>query len=313
MKRPSAIVTLGGRSLRASEAALASLRVRLARDSHDAVELVLDPRTKLARAKPGDELSVRLGFVGEEADVWSGDVSGVERTARALLVTGLARTARLSRERKAQTYVAQPLADVVRDLAGSIAVDRVDGSTELSYFAVDQRRSVWGHLLDLAQLFGSELSCSASGGLRFLPIEPLPSATRFRHGAELLAWRVGPSEPPAATAFVAHGSASTSGSAKWHWLEPEPSTGEGRNRVIGAFHSDAAAEAASRGAQGRARRAAVRAELTLVGQAQLRVGDVFSLAELPQGDPGPLRALAVTHHLDGVRGFWSSVVAEAST
>ncbi len=307
--RPSAILTLQGKALRASEAALASLRVRLARDSHDSVELVLDRRSKLAQAQPGDSLTVQLGFVDEEIDVWSGDVGTVEHAAHAVFISGYAPTARLSRERKAQTYLSQPLADVVRDLAASISVDQVDASAELSYLAVDQRRSVWGHLLDLAQLFGAELSCNPSGALRFLPVAPLPSATRFRYGAELLAWRATAAERPLAPGFAAHGSASTSGSAKWHWIEPEPSVGH--QRVIGAFHSNAAAESASRAAERRAQRAGVRAELELVGQAQLRVGDVFSLDALPQGDPGPLRALAVVHHVDGARAFWSAVVAEA--
>ena len=134
---------------------------------------------------------MQLGFQDEEEDAWSGEVTTVEHTPRALVITGHAPTAALSRERKSQTYLAQTVADIVRDLASAIDIDSVDADTDLSYYAVDHRRSVWGHLLDLADLSGSEITCSATGGLRFLPINALPSSTKFRFGAELLSWRAG--------------------------------------------------------------------------------------------------------------------------
>jgi hypothetical protein len=301
--RPSAIVTLANRTLNAAEAGLVSLRVTLSRGSHDAVEMTFWPLTKFSSANPGDTVSVQLGFKDEEEDVWSGEVTAVEHTARALVITGHAPTSALSRERKSQTYVAQTVADIVRDLAASVDIDKVDADTDLSYYAVDHRRSVWGHLLDLAELSGSEITCSAAGGLRFLPISPLPSSTRFRFGAELLSWRAGAAAEGTPPTFAAHGSASESGSEKWHWVNPDPTGGAGAGQVIGAFHSRSLAEALSTAAANSVKRAGVGGEVELIGQATLRAGDVFSLGDLASGDPGPLRALAVAHSIDGTRGF----------
>lgn len=301
--RPSAIVTLANRTLTASEAGLVSLRVMLSRGSHDTVEMTLWPLTKFSSASPGDTLSVQLGFQDEEEDAWSGEVTTVEHTPRALVITGHAPTAVLSRERKSQTYVAQTIADIVRDLASAIAIDNVDADTDLSYYAVDHRRSVWGHLLDLADLSGSEITCSAGGGLRFLPVSALPSSTKFRFGAELLSWRAGAGTEGTPATYGAHGSASESGSEKWHWINPDPTSGAGGSQVIGAFHSRSLAEALSTAASTSAKRASVAGEIELTGQVTLRPGDVFSLSDLASGDPGPLRALAVAHSVDGMRGF----------
>jgi hypothetical protein len=311
--RPSVILTLASRTLNASEAGLLSLRVLLARGSHDAVELSLWSRTKLASASPGDTLAVQLGFEGEEEDVWRGEVTSVEHGERSLVIMGHAPTVALSRRHRSQTFLAQSVADIVRDLASAIEIDQVDADTDLAYYAVDHRRSVWGHLLDLAELSGSEITTSPSGGLRFLPVNALASTTRFRYGAELLSWRVGSTAQRSAPSFVAHGSASESGSEKWHWVNADPSAGAGKAQVSGAFHARALGEALSSTAASRARRAGVRGEIELVGQAELRAGAVFSLADLVSGDPGPLRALSVAHSVDGARGFRTLVRVEGAS
>lgn len=299
--RPSAIVTLANQTLNAAEAGLVSLHVTLSRGAHDAIEMAFWPKTKFSSASPGDKVSVQLGFKDAEEDVWSGEVTSVDQTASALIVIGHSPTVALSRERKSQTYVGQTVGDIVRDLASSVDIDTVDATSDLSYYAVDHRRSVWGHLLDLAMLTGSEITCSASGGLRFLPVNPLPSSTRFRFGAELLAWRAGPGMEGTPPGFAAHGSASESGSGKWHWINPDPTSGAGASQVIGAFHSRSLADALSTAVANRFKRSAVGGDVELVGQPTLRAGDVFGLSDL-DSDPGPLRALTVTHAVDGA-GF----------
>ena len=310
--RPSAIVTLAGRRLTAEEAGLTALRARLSRGSHDVMDLQLWPKSKFAGAAPADTLSVQIGFKGEEEDVWAGEVTAVSRSAHAVHITGHARTVALSRERKSRTYLSQTVADIVRDLASAVDVDQVDGASELSYYAVDHRRSVWGHLLDLASLTGSEITCSGSGALRFRPIAPLASATRFRYGAEVLSWQVATAAHGPAPVFAAHGSASESGAEKWHWVSPDPTGGAGGSQVVGAFHARSLGEALSNAAAKSAERAGISGQVQLVGQPALRAGDVFSLADLPGGDPGPVRALAVVHLLDATRGFRTAVSVEGA-
>ncbi len=309
MKQPSAIVNLGNSQLNAAEAGLVSLRISLVRANHDCAQLTFWPKTKFSSAQPGDSLSIQLGFKDEEQDVWTGTVASVEQTPVGLVVVGYTPTAGLARERKSNTYVAQTAGDIVRDLAASIDIDSVDGSAEFAYYAVDHRRTVWGHLLDLAALTGSEVSCSPKGGLRFLDISPLPSTTSFRYGAELLSWRLGPGVQLITPTFAAHGSASEAGSDKWHWLNPDPTSGAGGSQVIGGFHSRALADALSQSIAERASRATLNGDVELVGEAGLRVGDVFSLSGMST-DPGPLRAVGVKHRLDAAAGFRTLVQVE---
>jgi hypothetical protein len=309
MKQPSAIINLANRTLSAAESGLVSLQVTLTRGNHDAVRLIFWPKSKFSGTQPGDTLSIQLGFKSDEQDVWSGKVARVEQTQHGLVVTGHAPTAGLARQRKSNTYVAQTAGDIVRDLASSIDIDSVDGSAEFAYYAVDERRTIWGHLVDLANLTGSEISCSAAGGLRFLDVNPLPSTARFRFGADLLRWQLGPGVQLSAPTFAAHGSASESGSDKWHWLNPDPTSGAGGSQVIGGFHSRALADTLTQAIASRVARASVGGEVELVGEAGLRVGDVFSLTGLA-ADPGPLRATDITHRLDAAAGFRTVVRVE---
>ena len=309
-QRPSLITTLAGRTLRGNEAGLVQLRVDLACGGHDRVELSLYSRSKFGSASPGDSLTLRVGFEDDESDVFSGEVSSVEQRPDLLVITGLAPTAALSRLRKKQTYLSQTVADIVRDLAASVSIDQVDASSDVSYYAVDSRRSVWGHLLDLAELSGAELSCSPTGGLRFLPVSGGPARTRLRFGAELLSWRLEQTPGGSAAKFAAHGSASESGAAKWHWLNADPTSGSGESQVIGGFHARASAEALSAAASAAEQRGKVGGWLELLGRAELRVGDVLGLSDLETADPGPLRARAVTHVVSAALGFRTTVRVE---
>ena len=130
----------------------------------------------------------------------------------------------------------------------------------LAAYHVDERRTVWDHLQDLARLAGCETSADDQGRLRF---RPLPGATgggglgglgagvpaeaanvasgllgrgstkRLRHGAELVAWRaqVGP-EPGAVPDVVPNGNSSGQGLGSWHVVLKEPDGGAPSGLVL---------------------------------------------------------------------------------
>ncbi len=67
LSRPSAVLTLDGRSLDAARASLASLQVRLCLGSaHDSVELALAPGSRLASSKAGADPRGSAGEKGSE-------------------------------------------------------------------------------------------------------------------------------------------------------------------------------------------------------------------------------------------------------
>jgi phage protein D len=306
LQRPSVHVTIGSRDLSAAEAGLVSLRIVLGRCSHDTAELVLWPRSKFASASSGDKMTIGLGYGGDEEDVWTGKVSSVEYTPDSVVIAGLGPTFALSQERKSQSYVSQKISQIVRDLAGSVDIEEAEADGELSYYAVDHQRSIWGHLLDLASLSGSDILTSASGGLRFIPQSSVGTNVEARMGRDLLHWRISTGAAGKARKFALHGAASEAGSEKWHWLNA--SSGDGAE-VIGAFHTQELANGLGKASETRNQRAAVHGEAELTGRPTLRPGDALRLKDI-EGDPGVLRVLSVCHTLRAGSGFRTHVRVE---
>lgn len=314
MNRPSAVLTLDGRSFTAAEAALVHLRLELARGCHDAAELVLWPGSRCAGAAPGAQLTLALGEAGSEEDVLAGEVTAAAARTDHVAIEALSPTAVLARSYRSQSYVRQTVADIVRDLAGSVTVDEIESDLELAAYGVDDRRPVWSHLRDLAVLAGADLGSSASGGLRFVPVRSGTAAHTFRHGAELLAWTLRQNPARVAPVVAAHGAGSEAGSERWHWLRNDPvgASSTSVTRVIGALATRESADAASKSLSGAAERAAVRGEVTVLGAPAVRPGDLVDLDALPSGSPGTLRVLRVVHSLDGARGYVTTLSVESA-
>jgi hypothetical protein len=315
LSRPRAVLTVGGRQLKSAEAALARLQVSLGLGAHDAAALTVWPSSKLASTSSGDTLAIALGEDGSETDVWSGEVTEVSAGGDAILIDGLAATVALSRTRMSQTYLDQSVADIVRDLASSVTVDEVQGDTQLKAYAVDDRRPVWNHLLDLAALVGADVECSASGGLRFVPVKTGSADVTLHYKTDLLAWSAGGAPQPKVAKPAPYGSASSAGADKWHWILRSPTgsgSGDGPTLVIPAFHTSDAADSLAQALSDRATRAKLQGRLRIVGNATVRPGDLVDISGLPAGDPATLRVRAVEHLLDGRDGFITTLTVEGA-
>ncbi|HET7042714.1 MAG TPA: hypothetical protein VFI13_11870 [Gemmatimonadales bacterium] len=313
LSRPNAVLTLGGQDYSAAEAALVRLKITLGLSgSHDAAELTLWPASKLKDAAAGDALEISLGEQDDEDAVFTGEVTQVLAGADAIVLEGLAATIALSRARRSQTYVSQSVADIVKDLASDIDVDTVQGDLQLDAYSLDDRRTLWSHVLDLAALTGADVGCSADGGLRFAPFESGTADVTLRYGADVLAWHAGPRTAPAVPTAVASGAASDQGSDKWHWLTRDPANGTTGARVVAAFRTRDAADTLNQALSDRASRAALRGQMLLVGRSGVRPGDRVEVTDLPTGDLGTLRVLGVEHVLDARTGFTTALTVESA-
>jgi hypothetical protein len=310
LSRPSTIITIDGRRLNAAQAALLSLRVVLANEAHHWAQIVVWAGSKFATTKPGATLSIALGTVDSEEDVLSGKIASLSQSASTMVLEGLCATAALSGSRRSQTYVSQSVGDIVRDLAGEVDIDEIEADLQLEAYSVDDRRAVWGYLIDLAGLSGAELGSSASGGLRFVPVRSGPGTRKFRHGADVLAWAFANRKAAEAFGAAPSGAGSTAGKEKWHWILGDPLGSSGKpSRVVGAFHTRDAADTLAKSLDARAERAARRGRLTIVGESKVRPGEIVSVVDLPGEDPGPLRVLEVCHTLDA-GGFQTHLAVE---
>ncbi len=310
--RPSATITIEGRSLTSFEAGLVRLNVHMAHGTHHTADLTLWPKSKFSEAAVGAKITMALGVDGEDNDVLTGEIAGSVGTPSGVGLEAVSATVALSRTRKSQTYVSQKVGDIVNDLASDVDIDEVSADLTLSAYSVDQRRTVWAHLVELASLSGSDLGCSASGGLRFVPPASGPGSTRFMFGATVLDWRLANLTPPPVPKIAPHGAASEQGTDKWHWILHDP-VGEGGDptRIVGAFHTRDAADWLAKALEERAARSALRGRVRLVGESALRPGAVIEIEDLPGPAAGPFRLLTVRHTFDARWGFYTDVTVES--
>lgn len=325
--KPNASITLNGDIYSAAEAGLVRARVDLGFNTHDRVHLVFWPQSALAGAAPGDELSLSLsletgdgglltavpgglGGGGGSDTLWTGTVQSTQSGANFFSLDGLASTSALSDSRRSQTWEDMSVGDIVSDLAGELSTE-VEADLKLASFSIDNTRSVWSCLYELAQLAGAELSCAADGGVRFILSSKETGSTELRYGVDLIEWKLSRNATFTAVGAAEHGAASSAGGDKWHWLAHDPvGAGGDPARVPAAFRTRDAATAYSDAASARATRAQVSGDVWLGGRPELRPGSWVELKDLPQGDSGPLRVKAVTHQLDGVHGLITALHVE---
>ncbi len=294
MFRPNAVITLDGRRFTAAEAALAGLDLQLGLGEFGEARLLLWPRSKLAGATIGAKLELALGAQGQEEAVFTGAVETVTHGPAALLIEALEPTAALHRKFISRTFLNQTVAAIVRDLADPVSVAAAESDLELGQYGVENRRSVWWHLRDLARLAGCDLGATAAGELLWRP-RGRGDTRALRYGADMLAFSEGEGVAADAPAIAPHGSASAAGTDRWHWVNPDPL---GQNpdpaRVRGAIVSEAAATTASDAAKARSAARGKCGRVTVWGRPEVRPGDGIDLQNLPGGDSGGLLAAAAT-------------------
>lgn len=223
LRRPSARITVDGRDLSSAEGGVQRVEVTLDSDgAHDSAQVLLWPGSAFADAAAGATLAVALGKAGDEEVVWTGVVESVRRAPQAIRIAGLAPTAVLSTTYKAQAYLQQSMADVVRDLASDIDIDTIDAPIRFEAYHVDNQRSVWTHLQALAALAAADLGSNAEGKLRFVAPDALALPRMLRYGADLLAWEIASATPLAGADYASPRAASEQGASRWHWLTADP-------------------------------------------------------------------------------------------
>jgi hypothetical protein len=338
--RPSAVVTLDGQRLTSAEGAVMRVRARLGLGpAHDCVDIFCWPSSKLKDAAVGGQLSVALGSVGDEKNIWTGEVTGVRLTPDCVALEGLAATIALSRTYTSQSFVGVSIADMVQQVASAagITIDGASGDTSLSSYTIDDRRSVWAHINDLARMIGADVTATGAGALKFVAPTSSPGgaiasagasvlstvtsqlaalaggggAAGLRHGANVIDWRARTFRPADTLGVTSYGSASESGSDKWHWIKHDPSAaGSGPVQVAYGAQTKDAATAFSDAIATRSKRSARRTQVVVVGDATLRPGQTTQISGLPGDAGGDLRILAVEHLLDGDSGWVTRVTLE---
>src|SRR5690606_15405074 len=124
-------------------------------------------------AAVGDEGTLSLGY--EDATpvpVFTGVVDRVRRALDGTVLVGAANAgAALARHRVSKSFEQGTAGDVVRELAGlaGAAMGIIEDGAELAFYAVDERRSAYAQVADLARRSGYLAYVDRDGKLTFAP------------------------------------------------------------------------------------------------------------------------------------------------
>lgn len=297
--------------------ALLSLRMTsAAAPSVDVLTIELASRGRPPSLAPGDALSVALGYEDEGATrVFSGTVDQIEHQLTGILrLTLINGGAALARLRHRQSFERQSAGAVVRELAGAAAVPTgtIEEGVELAFFALDDRRSAWSIIAELALRNNFLARLTPSGELDFSPTPTAPSRT-FRYGHDVLGLEVARRNAPLGSVEAqGEGAAGSEGQHAWGWLIKDPasvtsSAGSGAPRrflVDPTIRSAAASQQAAAGYLAAGNTTQLTGTLLVPGAPSVQVGSAIEIAGMPEDRlNGIFTVTGLRHEYDKRSGF----------
>ncbi len=337
MRVPQLLMTIDGTELTGPQAAavLARVDVGMGRP-HDRARLALGWQSPASDVTPGTTIEVAIGY-DDPTPVLTGQVDLVSHRPWGLVVDVLAAPAKLSTTWVGRSYIELSAGDIVRDLLDTAGVEagQIDGGPTLAAYHLDEHRSAWHHIQDLANQTGSEVSTEPGGALNFRPAPGAQSgglggvagpaaaaATSLlglgagnRYGAELHDFAFGPAaELTPRPAVVANGAASQLGPDKWHILlgEPEGSSPDGPTLVPSMLRNQEGADQLAAAIDAAGDRATTRGWLRVTGNPDLRPGDSIEVTDMPNVADSSLRVRRLGHRVSYRSGFVTEIDVEGA-
>ncbi len=263
-------------------------------------------------AKPGDDLTVDLGYSGTLHRVFTGTVENLAAGLASLEVSALGAQAPLLRMRGDKAYVNQKAGEVFQALAGDAGADvgRAEAGVAMSFYLADSASNHWEHGLRLGLHSGNDVYADAEGKLVFAPINGDAPPVKLKFGVDLLQAACEKGEAPAKAIRIPESPASSSGDETANWIAKDSAQHKGEAGDKGAGpryfpflrtqeHAQASADALFL----RRQRDANRAEVEMLGRADVELGDTVELEGLPAGGDGTYVVLALRHDLGRMSGF----------
>jgi phage protein D len=304
-------VTVDGQDLGLAESATTSLAVlATTTGAHDRATLTFGPGSPALDASPAASVAVALGYGSDLEAVFTGTVARVAHQPWGTEVTALAATSALEGVRVGRAYVGRTVGDIVRDLAGEAGVSpgEVEAGPTLPVFYVDEARSAWRHVRNLARLTAAELSSAPDGGLHLRPPRAGTADHRLRAGAELLAWAVGgQSELAPAPGSGPYSAASEQGTEAWSLVHHDPG-GSGSHRVHPLLRDRDTCQLVDEATTKARSRAGRTGTAVVVGDPAIRAGDLVELRSVERAED-TYRVVSARHEI-GPDGFRTTLRLE---
>lgn len=305
-----------GEAIYASLSSLAAIRVERGLDGILAAASLAFPATAPAETAVGDTVSVDLGYGDERMRTFTGRVCAIRQSLAHQVVQAECPLGLTARTRVSQFYERQTAGAIVQDLAQQCEVQEAeteDGTT-LAFYAADDRRSVFEHLLRLAGVCGFHLYSDVNGTLTFGACQG-EERLNAAYGVNLLSIeqaRAG--ETATEVRAVGESPSSALGEETSYWLIKDPqdvaaTVGEGTPRLVirsGLVRSQDAAESMAQGHLAVHSSRATTGMTLLLGNAALELGDRLEVKDSPIAD-GEFWIIGLRHQLDRRVGFVTTV------
>ena len=323
VRRPLLEVSFGSGSSEDWRQAVVSLTVTCAlAPSVDSVEIWLSAGSTVPAAATEDTGSVSLGYEDSSTEtVFTGKVEAVQHTVQGLTrVTSTNGGATLSKLRVNQSYDNQAAGDIVSDLAtkAGVGTDVIESGMDLSFYVIDDRRSVYGHVAALAKKCGYLAYFTPDGDLKFAPFSAGQPVAVFTYGVEILSLWVTETVPAVGTVTtIGEGAAGSQGKEAWSWLVKDPSSVTGRSgtgdpkRSLDdpSLRNGDAAQGAAEGIAAAAGLMTVTGRLAIPGTPAAAVGSAVEIAGAPQDALNGLCLVRqVKHRFTKRTGFTTLIV-----
>jgi hypothetical protein len=318
IQRPIMDITIGALSLSGPEAAAVEIHCDLSvGSSHDCAVVFCSNDSPLMDAAIGDDVSISLGYEESGLEpVLTGKVTALEYLPTGVAVEILAATAALSLFHVAGSYLQQTIGDIISDLASkaNLQVGTIDASQELGVYHIDEYRSAWSHIMDLAALGDYSVTTDTEGALEMQAPKSGMADHTVHYGAELLVWLAGPQRgEEVAWKGAPHGAGSEEGSEKWHLLLKDPTGGcpDAPTRVIAAARDRETAEGYGKGMDARKQRRLLHGRAVVVGSPSIRPGNIVEMVDFEHSDTITGRCRTVCHEIGPTTGFLTYLMLEA--
>jgi len=268
-------------------------------------------------AEAGDPVTVELGYDDSPELVFTGAVASVAAGVERIEVEALGSFTALAAARLNLLYEQETAGGIASDVLGKLAVSegKVEAGLKFPSFALDDRRSAWSQLRDLATRCGFDLYADEEDRAHFQAYSPAATHA-FTYGADLLSWEhdARPAPVDGVEVYGASPAGQGQGDDASSWIsrkEVKGSAGESSGRVL-RFMDPAARNQNLAGdvAKGilTAHQRAAQGRVTVLGAPKVRLGDAVKLAKLPvSAQNGEGRVTAVRHRIAPRLGFVTQV------
>jgi phage protein D len=324
MFTPAYKLTIGGKAIDTTDEPQASTVVDLSVSlgigaPADCFKLVLGNVGGVRPARE-DEVKIELGYAdnGGTKQVIKGAVAAVEPNLTTTRVIGYGSEMKLLRSFANQTYERMTAGAIVRDLAGKAGVvvaEAKDGITFPAY-VVDGRRSIYAHMLDLAEFCGFDLYLTAEDQLVFEKFFNGKTAHLFEYSKHVIALDV-LRVPPLAGQVEVWGESPTGskGNDASAWVTTDFSgskgaAGSGVTLLLErpALRTTNAARTAANAALTNIQRRTLRGYLLTIGRPEIKLGDAIRLTGMADDALNSnFQVRGVTHRITKSKGFTTRV------